>query len=209
MVNRNHPLFSWSDVERRPELERLEMVVKALPDEELLTALEQRRGRRRDDYGIRPLIEPRELWKEEKKERGYDPGKAITRPLYPDRADSIVPTEKGQVCCFCPETGRQRLMAFQGFKGGTLKYRCPAAAYGYHCAGRESCYRAAGSQAGAYGCIVRIPLAEQDRRIFTPPRTGARPGSGATGVALRWSGSTADSTTTSGSSGTFCAGTAE
>ena len=49
-----------------------------------------------DDYA-RPLIEPRELWKDEKKEGGYDPGKAITRPLYPDRADSIVHTEKGQV----------------------------------------------------------------------------------------------------------------
>ena len=48
-----------------------------------------------DDYGIRPLIEPRELWKEEKKEPGYDPGKAITRPLYPDRAETIVHTEKG------------------------------------------------------------------------------------------------------------------
>ena len=128
-----------------------------------------------DDYGIRPLIEPRELWKEEKKEGGYDPGEAITRPLYPDRADSIVHTEKGQVCCLCPETGQQRRMAFQGFEAarGTLKYRCPAAAYGYHCAGRESCYRAAGSQAGAYGRIVRIPLAEQDRRIFTPTPHGS------------------------------------
>ena len=36
MVNPNR-LFSWSDVERRPELERLERV-RALPDEELLTA---------------------------------------------------------------------------------------------------------------------------------------------------------------------------
>ena len=56
---------------------------------------------------------------------------------------------------------------------GTLKYRCPAAAYGYGCAGRESCYRAAGSQAGAFGRIVRIPLAEQDRRIFTPTPYGS------------------------------------
>ena len=55
MVNRNRPLFSWSDVERRPELERLEMVLKALPDEDLLRALEQRRGRGRDDYPIRAM----------------------------------------------------------------------------------------------------------------------------------------------------------
>ena len=55
MVNRNRPLFSWSDVERRPELERLEMVLEALPDEDLLRALEQRRGRGRDDYPIRAM----------------------------------------------------------------------------------------------------------------------------------------------------------
>ena len=103
-----------------------------------------------DDYGIRPLIEPRQLWKEEKQEGGYDPGEAITRPLYPDRADTIVHTEKGEVGCLCPETGRQRRLAFQGFEAarGTLKYRCPAAAYGYGCAGRQRCYRAAGLAGG-------------------------------------------------------------
>ena len=55
MVKRNRPLFSWSEVERLPELERLEWVLKALPDEELLSALEQRRGRGRDDYSIRAM----------------------------------------------------------------------------------------------------------------------------------------------------------
>ena len=116
-----------------------------------------------DDYGIGPLIEPRELWKEEKKEPGHDPGEAITRPLYPDRADTLVYTEKGEVCCVCPETGEQRRLAFQGFeaKRGRLKYRCPAAAYGFTVPGT-------GTQAGAYGRIVRIALADQDRRIFTP-----------------------------------------
>ena len=128
-----------------------------------------------DDYGIRPLIEPRELWKEEKKEPGYDPTQGITRPLYPDRADTIVHTEKGEVGCVCPKTGTQRRLAFQGFEAerGRLKYRCPAAAYGFDCAGRESCYRAAGSQAGTFGRIVRIPLATQDRRLFTPTPYGS------------------------------------
>ena len=114
-----------------------------------------------DQYGIRPLIEPRELWKQERQEGGHAPSRAITRPLYPDRADTIVHTEKGEVCCLCPRTGRQRPMAFQGFEAsrGTLKYRCPAAAYGDFCQGRQLCYRAAGTRAGAYGRIVRIPLA--------------------------------------------------
>lgn len=123
-----------------------------------------------DQYGIRPLIEPRELWKQERQEGGHDPSRAITRPLYPDRADTTVHTEKGEVCCLCPRTGRQRPMAFQGFeaKRGALKYRCTAAAYGDFCQGRQLCYRAAGTRAGANGRIVRIPLATRDRRIFTP-----------------------------------------
>ena len=48
-------MFSWNDVEPRPDLVRLEKVLKALPDEELLKALEQRRGRGRDDYPIRAM----------------------------------------------------------------------------------------------------------------------------------------------------------
>ena len=53
MRNLNRPLFSWSDVELRPEPEGLELVLKAVPDEELLTALEARRGR--DDHPIRAM----------------------------------------------------------------------------------------------------------------------------------------------------------
>ena len=160
-----------------------------------------------DDYGIGPLIEPRELWKEEKKEPGHDPGEAITRPLYPDRADTLVYTEKGEVCCVCPETGEQRRLAFQGFeaKRGRLKYRCPAAAYGFICAGQPRCYRAAGTQAGAYGRIVRIALADQDRRIFTPTphsspswKRSYRRRSALERIYSRLE------TTTSGSSGTSC-----
>ena len=48
-------LFSWSDVEKLPELRRLEMVLDALPDEELVEALEAVRGRGRDDYPVRAM----------------------------------------------------------------------------------------------------------------------------------------------------------
>ena len=130
----------------------------------------------------------------------------IARSLYPDRADTIVHTEKGEVGW---RLSRKRPAATDPLRAerGTLKY-CPAAAYGYGCAGRESCYRAAGSQAGAFGRIVRIPLATQDRRIFTPPPYGSPSWKRGSGVALRWNGSTAASTTTSGSSGTSCAAAA-
>ena len=56
-------------------------------------------------------------------------------------------TEKGRGC-LCPETGRQRRL--KGIRGGAGKVPCPAAAYGYGCAGRQRCYRAAGSQAGVF-----------------------------------------------------------
>ncbi len=44
-------------------------------------------------------------------------------------------------------------MAFQGFEAGcgvcgTLKYRCPAAAFGFKCAGRPAFHRSGGVKPG-------------------------------------------------------------
>ena len=105
----------------------------------------------------------------------YDPTRPITRPLYPERVDTIVHTEKGQVQCRCPETGEVRDLAFWGFESNrnTLKYRCPAAACDLKCAGREACERSAGGHVGEYGRIVRIDLNQHDRRIFTPTPWGS------------------------------------
>ena len=128
-----------------------------------------------DTYGIRPLIDTRELWREEKQHPDYDPGKPITRPLFPQRVDTIVHTEKGSVHCICPHTGEQRDLAFQGFEADrkALKYRCPAAAYGLDCQGREQCHQAGGVTPGEYGRIVRISLDDHDRRIFVPTPHGS------------------------------------
>jgi hypothetical protein len=128
-----------------------------------------------DDYGIRPLIDTRELWREEKNLPDYDPTKPITRPLDPERADTIVHTEKGSLHCICPVAGEQRDLAFQGFEAdrNTLKYRCPAAAYGLACQGQAECHQAGGVNPGDYGRIVRIKLDEHDRRIFVPTPHGS------------------------------------
>ena len=128
-----------------------------------------------DTYGIRPLIDTRELWREEKQHPDYDPSKPITRPLFPERVDTIVHTEKGSVHCICPQTGEQRDLAFQGFEADrkALKYRCPAAAYGLDCQGRERCHQAGGVAPGEYGRIVRINLDDHDRRIFVPTPHGS------------------------------------
>ena len=108
-----------------------------------------------DEYKIKPIIDIRQMWKDEKGE---------TRPLYPERADNIVYDYLGRIYCHCPETDRRYSMAYAGFEKGreTLKYRCPAEAYGFRCKGRKEC-----SGDKEYGRIVRIPL-ETDRRIFVP-----------------------------------------
>ena len=128
-----------------------------------------------DEHGIRPLIDTRRLWREEKAMPDYDPSKPILRALYPERVDTVMHSEQGEVICRCPATGTERPMAFQGFEAGrgTLKYRCPAAAYDLKCKGRTSCYRGVGCRAGDYGRVVRIDLATHDRRIFTPTPHGS------------------------------------
>ena len=131
-----------------------------------------------DRWTIRPLIDTRLMWQAEKEEPGYDPERPITRPLFPERADVVVHDERGRVSCICPETGEERAMPFQGFEAdrgacGTLKYRCPAAAFGFGCKGREACHRAGGVKPGEYGRILRIDLDTHDRRIFTPTPWGS------------------------------------
>jgi hypothetical protein len=120
------------------------------------------------------LIDTREPWREEK-EHPDDPSRPMTRPLVPERADTIVHTEKGSVHCICPHTGVQRASAFQGFEAdrNALKYRCPAATDGLECRGRDACHRAGGVSPGDYGRIVRISLHDHDRRIFVPTPYGS------------------------------------
>ena len=128
-----------------------------------------------DEYQIRPLIDTRALWSEEKKAPDYDPQQPIRRLLDPEKTDNILYSEKGNVFCRCPQTGEEREMLFYGNEArrNTLKYRCPAAAGGFECQGWEACHRQAGSKAGDYGRIVRIQLDKVDRRIFTPTPHGS------------------------------------
>ena len=47
--------FSLKELEKKDDLERLELVLKYLPDEELMKVLEKERKNGRNDYPIRPL----------------------------------------------------------------------------------------------------------------------------------------------------------
>ena len=55
MATPSNVLFSWADVEKLPDLRRLELVLDTLPDGELIAALEAARGRGRDDYPVRAM----------------------------------------------------------------------------------------------------------------------------------------------------------
>ena len=48
-------LFAWDALDDHPDLQTLEQFLDALPDEELLAALRQRRAKGRDDYPVRVL----------------------------------------------------------------------------------------------------------------------------------------------------------
>ena len=101
-----------------------------------------------DQHQIKPMIDIRNMWKDGDKTR-----------LLSGR-ENVAYNFKGNVYCFCPETGTQREMANGGFEKdrNTLKKLCPAKQYGIECKGQAQCPVAQG---------IRIPLSE-DRRIFTP-----------------------------------------
>ena len=126
-----------------------------------------------DDYRARPVIDNRELWREEKGNRNYVPGQRAMRPLGSVH-DNIFYTERAELWCRCLVSGVERKMGFCGFESdrGTLKYRCPAAAFGLRCEGWEKCHGDAGCVTNGYGRVVRVPL-ERDRRIFTPTPCGS------------------------------------
>ncbi len=89
-----------------------------------------------DGRRIRPLIDVRELWREERSELGSDPSRPIPRSLAADGSGNVLRSGKGGVSCRRPATGGMRPMAFQGFEAdrGALRHRCPAAACGLDCA---------------------------------------------------------------------------
>jgi hypothetical protein len=101
-----------------------------------------------DDYGIKPIIDIRNMWKDGEK----------TRLL--EGRENVIYDYRGNVYCYCSLKKKQRAMPYGGFEQdrGTLKYRCPAEHFGVNCASKESCPVAK---------AIRIPLSE-DRRIFTP-----------------------------------------
>jgi hypothetical protein len=107
---------------------------------------------------VRPLIEIRSMWKDEKELPL--PGEAPT-PLYYDEA--------GTVYCYdrVSETPVRHPMAYVGYEKDRrcLKYRCPARQQNWHCPSEKHC-----SQGRAWGLTVRVPQELDLRRFPSIPR---------------------------------------
>jgi len=106
--------------------------------------------------GIKPLIQNRALWKEEK-ERPLPGGRY---PLH------LVHNEAGTVYCYnlVSKPAVKQQMSYVGYdqERDTVKWRCPARHQGWDCPSDERCN--AGKE---YGLAVRIPC-ELDLRRFPP-----------------------------------------
>ena len=104
-----------------------------------------------DMYGIKAIIDIKNMWKDGEK----------TRLLKNEKVKNVTYDYKGTVFCHCPKTGEIRQMSYGGFeaKRKALKYICPALALGIECKGATKC--------PLFKKSIRIPLKE-DRRIFTP-----------------------------------------
>ena len=118
---------------------------KAADDEKVHALLHER--------GIKPLIEIRALWRDEKE-------KALRVGL------PLVYDEEGTVHCYdtVSDPPVRRKMACIGYEKGreTIKYRCPARHDGLPCASLEKC-----NGDKKYGLVVRVKCT-QDLRRFPP-----------------------------------------
>lgn len=142
-INEAHRMIEILDEERPEILETCETMEadRGYDDTKLIVKLW-------DEYNIKPVIDIRNMWK--------DPDK--TRQL--GDYENVVYNYKGNVYCYCLETGEKREMNCGGFEKdrNTLKKLCPAKQYGLSCKCMDKC----GVKQG-----IRISL-EIDRRIFTP-----------------------------------------
>jgi hypothetical protein len=110
-------------------------------------------------YEIHPVIPSRALGKEKMK------------PLDPRHHDTIYVSRDGQVCCkvrpFDPDPNAAYCpMEYQGFEKdrGTLKFRCPAAAFGVECRNQAACRSQTKDQ--GFGRVLRIGF-HHDPRLYT------------------------------------------
>jgi hypothetical protein len=105
------------------------------------------------------------------------PARALSeqhQPLDPARHDAVYLSPSGEVCCktdpFNPDPSAvftpMQCMGFEAERK-SLKFRCPAAAFGVECKNREACACVPAVREGAFGRVVRVEL-DRDRRLLGP-----------------------------------------
>jgi hypothetical protein len=147
-----------------------------------------------DEYRIRPLIDTRELWREEKQAPDFDLSRPVTR--YPDaeRADTVVHTKKGTVYCLCPSQGNSGTWPFKVSKPTATApdTAAPQQLTASTVRGRPDATKPA-------GCILETR--DASRASVSPSRTGASsyplPTTAPPGGVAPWSASTTALTTAS------------
>ena len=117
-----------------------------------------------DEHGIEPVIPARDCHT-----RTGQP----YRPLDPQRHDTIYLGPTGELLCKVDPFQKQKdkrfaPMQYMGYEQDrqTLKFRCPAAAWGVECRNREACRASIAARQGDWGRIVRVPL-QTDPRLFS------------------------------------------
>lgn len=142
-INEAHRMLDKIEEERPEILEACESMEadRGYDDTKLIVRLW-------DEYKIKPVIDICNKWK--------DPDG--TRQL--EGYENVVYNYKGNVYCYCMETGEKREMGVGGFEEdrNTLKKLCPAKQYNISCKYMDKCPVKQG---------IRIKM-DVDRRIFTP-----------------------------------------
>jgi len=125
---------------------------KAADDEKIHELLKKR--------DVRPVIEIRSMWKDEK-DRLLPGTENAPTPIYYDEA--------GTVYCYdmTRQTPIRHPMAYVGYEKDRecLKYRCPARQQNWNCPSERTC-----SQGRAWGLTIRVPQAQDLRRFPSIPR---------------------------------------
>ncbi len=118
-----------------------------------------------DKHAMAPLIPPRDTTAVRK-------GDGM-QALDPTRHDTIYLSATGRVSCktspFAPDPAQAYTpMAFMGYEPerDTLKFRCPAAAYGTSCHNRDACQARPAVRDGSWGRVVRVPRSRDPRTLL-------------------------------------------
>lgn len=126
----------------------------------------QDKARLYEAHGVAPLIPPRDTAAVRKS--------GPMQPLDPQRHDTIYLGPTGEVVCrvdpFAPDPeSAWAPMRFMGYEKerDTLKFRCPAAAWGIECKNRDACRCRPRVKHGAWGRVVRIRR-RRDPRVLLP-----------------------------------------